>query len=370
MARLRSPADVRIGIVGCGRAASTLHVPALRRLRGAAVVALSDSDAGRLRLLVSQCDGAASFPTYGDLLADGNVDLVAVCVPAILHADVATAALRARKHVFIEKPLALTLNECDLLVEEARLGESHGLRSAVGFNLRSHRLIRQAKSIIRSGRLGDIELLRSVWTADWSAGSRPPWHSVRSQGGGALLEMGSHVVDLWRFLLESEVESIHALSRSAAFDDQTAVFEARMSSGVLVSAAVSQRTVSHHTIEVFGERGSLRLSCYHADSLDVWATGGPTKGAWRRIRPLIDRAAKLPAAMNAARQGGDSLASYFHQWKHILEALRAGGPMPASVDDGRAAARIVLAALRSSQEGSVVPVGGSVSDRLPEGVGK
>ncbi len=121
---------------------------------------------------------------------------------------------------------------------------------------------------------------------------------------------------------------------------------------------------------MFGERGSLRLSCYHADSLDVWATGGPTKGAWRRIRPLIARAAKLPAAMNAARQGGDSLASYFHQWKCILEALRAGGPMPASVDDGRAAARIVLAALRSSQEGSVVPVGGSVSDRLPEGVGK
>jgi predicted dehydrogenase len=370
MARLRSPADVRIGIVGCGRAASTLHLPALRRVRGAAVVALSDSDAGRLRLLVSQCDGAASFPTYGDLLADGNVDLVAVCVPAILHAEVAAAALRAGKHVFIEKPLALTLNECDLLVEEARLGKSLGLRSAVGFNLRSHRLVRQAKSIIRSGRLGDIELLRSVWTADWSGGSRPAWHSVRSQGGGALLEMGSHVVDLWRFLLESEVESIHALSRSAAFDDQTAVFEGRMSSGVLVSAAVSQRTVSHHTIEVFGERGSLRLSCYHADSLDVWATGGPTKGAWRRIRPLIDRAAKLPAAMNAARQGGDFLASYFQQWKRILEALGTGGAMPASVDDGRAAARIVLAALRSSQEGSVVSVGGSVSNQLPEGVRK
>jgi predicted dehydrogenase len=370
MARLPSPADVRIGIVGCGRAASSLHVPALRRLRGVRVVALSDSDAGRLRRLVAQCDGAASIPNYLDLVADDRIDLVAVCVPAMLHAAVATAALRARKHVFIEKPLALTLNEADLLVEEARLGESHGLRSAVGFSLRSHRLVRQAQGIIRSGRLGDIELLRSVWTADWTGGSWPPWRSVRSQGGGALLEIGSHVVDLWRFLLESEVESIHALSRSRAFDDQTAVFEARMSSGVLVSAAVSQRTVSHNTIEVFGERGSLRLSCYHADSLEVWATGGPATGAWRRIRPLIDRAARLPAAVNAVRKGGDFRASYFHQWVRIVEALRAGGPMPASVDDGREAVRIVLAALRSSQEGNAVSMEGSAPSLLTEGMGK
>jgi len=193
---------------------------------------------------------------------------------------------------------------------------------------------------------------------------------MRSQGGGALVEIGSHVVDLWRFLLESEVESIHALSRSRAFDDQTAVFEARMSSGVLVSASVSQRTVSHNIIEVFGERGSLRFSCYHADSLEVWATGGPSKGAWRRIRPLIDKATRLPAAVKAARQGGDFLASYCHQWEGILEALRAGGPMPASVDDGRVAVRIVLAALRSSQEGKAVSMEGSVPGLLTEGMGK
>jgi myo-inositol 2-dehydrogenase / D-chiro-inositol 1-dehydrogenase len=358
VARLPTQADIRIGIVGCGRAATSLHVPALRGLAGATIVALADSDPGRLRHLVSQCDGAAGVPDYRNLLADDRVDLVAVCVPATMHADVAAAALRARKHLFVEKPLALTLEECDRLVDEARLAESGGARSAVGFNLRSHRLVGQARNIVQSGQLGGIELVRSTWTADWSDGTRPPWHAVRAQGGGALLEIGSHVVDLWRYLLESEVESIHALSSSRAFDDQSAVFEARMRSGVLVSAAVSQRSASHNTIEVFGERGSLRFSCYHADSLEVCLTGAPTTGVWRQIRPLVEKAAKLPAAVRAARKGGDFLASYAHQWERILEAIRHGGPVPASIEDGREAARIVLAALHSSQHGGAVAVNG------------
>jgi predicted dehydrogenase len=349
MASSRSPADLRIGIIGCGRAASTLHVPTLRRVRGAVVVALSDNDPERLRGLAARCDGAATYPDYRGLLADQRVDLVAVCVPVTSHPAVASAALRAGKHVLIEKPLALTLEACDCLVEEARLAELSGIRSAVGFNLRSHRLLRQARTIIQSGRLGEIELLRTLWTADWSGGSRPPWHAVRSEGGGALLEIGTHQADLWRWLLESEVESIQASSRSTAFDDQTAVFQARMSSGVLISGAVSQRSVSHNTVEVFGERGSLRLSCYHGDSLEVSVTGGRSRGAWRRIGPLLQRTARLPAALSSVLQGGDFFMSYVRQWEQIVRSIRTGEPMPASVHDGRHAARIVLAALESSQ---------------------
>ncbi len=365
MARSPSVSKVGIGIVGCGRAATSLHVPALRRVPGAAVVALSDRDPERLRHLASRCAGAAAYGDYQELLADKRVDLVAVCVPVTLHAGVATAALRARKHVFIEKPLALTLEDCDRLVEEARQADSFRVRSAVGFNLRSHRLVRQARTIIQSGRLGEIELLRTLWTADWSQGHRPPWHAVRNQGGGALLEIGTHQADLWRWLLETEVENIHALSRSAAFDDQTAVFDVRMSSGVLVSAAVSQRSASRNTIAVFGDRGSLRLSCYHADSLELTKVGDSAGKTWRRLGPLLGRAVRFPAALKAARGGGDFFMSYVHEWVHILTALRSGEPMPASVHDGRQAARIVLAALRSSQEGGVVPVAAPPSSEVP-----
>jgi myo-inositol 2-dehydrogenase / D-chiro-inositol 1-dehydrogenase len=336
--------------VGCGRAASTLHAPMLARVPGAMVVALADRDPARLTELASRHPAAMAHTDYRPLLEDPRVDLVAVCVPAMLHGEVAIDALRAGKHVFIEKPLALSVAECDRIVAAAGQAEASGVRAAVGFNLRSHRLVRHAREIIASGELGEIELLRTLWTADWSGGARPAWHARRRDGGGALLEVGTHQADLWRWLLGSEVESVRACSRSIAFDDQTATFQARMASGVLVSSAVSQRSVSHNLIEVFGSRGSLRLSCYHADSLEVAAVGGRSRGAWRRIRPLLDKAVRLPAAVRPALGGGDFRLSYAHQWSAILAALADGGPMPASVQDGRQAAAVIDAALRSSLE--------------------
>ncbi len=337
--------------MGCGRVSASLHVPALARVRGASVVALADPDPTRLAALAPRCEGATAYTDYHELLEDERVALVAVCVPTAAHAEVAGAAFRAGKHVFIEKPLALTLEECDRLVLEAARAEAAGVRSVVGFNLRSHRLVRQARDVIRSGALGEIELVRTLWTADWSGAIRPVWHAVRAQGGGAILEIGAHQADLWRWLLDADVERVEAHSRATAFEDQTAVFQARMTNGVLVSAAVSQRTTSQNVVEVFGSRGSLRLSSYHADSFEIARIGARADGAWRRIEPLVRRAARLPAAFAAARRGGDFQMSYVHEWEHIVGALRSGAAMPATVVDGREAAAVVLAAIRSVEGG-------------------
>ena len=365
MAHSPTRPDVRIGIVGCGRAAGTLHLPALARVRGVAVIALSDVDPARLAALGSRCAGASCYPDYRLMLEDERVDLVAICVPVTGHAEIAEASLRAGKHVFVEKPLALELEDCDRLVDLARRAEASGQRSVVGFNLRSHRLVRQARSVIESGALGDIELVRTLWTADWSGATRPTWHASREQGGGALLEIGTHQADLWRWLLGSEVQSVHADTRSSAFDDQSATLQVRMANGVLVTGAVSQRSVSHNVVEVLGSRGSLSFSCYHADSLTVTVTGGAHTGAWRRIRPILAKAAQFPAAFRAARGGGDFRMSYVYEWQRILEALARGGPMPASIYDGRQAAAVLQAAVRSAAEGrAVAPVSPSVSAPL------
>ena len=342
---------VRIGIVGCGRAASSLHLPAIAGLNGAAVTALSDTDAASLSALAARCPGAATFADYRPLLDRHDVDLVAVCVPAARHAEVVTAALRAGKHVFVEKPLALTLAECDALVAEAERAAGRGIRAAVGFNLRSHRLLREAKALMDAGELGEIEALRSLWTADWSGATRPSWHATRASGGGALIEIGTHQADLWRWLLGSEVETVQAFSRSTAFDDQTATLQARMRSGVLVTTGLSQRTVTQNVVEVLGSRGSVRLSCYHADSFEATSIGGTSSVMSRRIRPLLQRASRLPAALRSMRDGGDFKLSYRRQWERILRALADGSPMPATVEDGRQAAAIVLAALRAASDG-------------------
>ena len=345
---------LRVGLVGCGRAAATLHAPALAGVSGATVTALADTDAARLEELGARIPGAARHADHRALIEDRAVDLVAVCVPASRHPEVAAAALRAGKHLFVEKPLALSLGDCDALVAEARRAEAAGRRSVVGFNLRSHRLLLQARAVLASGALGEIEMVRLLWTADWSRATRPVWHSTRADGGGALIEIGSHQVDLWRWLLDSEVESVQALARSTAFDDQTAVIQGRMKSGALATATMSQRTVTHNVVEVLGSRGGLRLSCYHGDSLEVTMTGNMSPGLSRRIRPLLQRAARLPAAVRAARGGGDFKLSYRRQWERIVAALAGGTPMPASVEDGRRAAAVVLTALGAAADGSAM----------------
>ena len=234
-----------------------------------------------------------------------------------------------------------------------------------GVQLRSHRLVRQARSVIESGALGDIELVRTLWTADWSGATRPTWHASRAQGGGALLEIGTHQADLWRWLLGSEVQSrprrhpVLRVRRSVCHfpgpDGQRRAGDRRREPAI----GLAQRR------GVLGSRGSLSFSCYHADSLTVTATGGAHSGAWRRIRPILAKAAQLPAAFRAARGGGDFRMSYVHEWQRILEALARGGPMPASIHDGRQAAAVLQAAVRSAAEGrAVAPVSPSVSAPL------
>jgi predicted dehydrogenase len=206
---------------------------------------------------------------------------------------------------------------------------------------------------VDGGALGEIELVRTLWTADWSGVPRPEWHATRATGGGALLEIGSHLADLWRWLLDSEVESVQAGSVSRAFDDQTVTVQARMSSGALVSAAMSQRTMPHNLIEILGSRGSLRLSSYHGDSLEVTTTGAKAGQVARRLGPLLQRASRLPGAVRAARGGGDFALSYARAWGAIRSAIVSGGPMPATVEDGRRSLAVVLAALRSAADGGV-----------------
>src|SRR5207302_8919720 len=93
------------------------------------------------------------------LLGDGAVDAVAVCTPPATRADLAVAALDAGKHLFLEKPLAPSLEEADRILERAA---GSPLRVLVGLNFRRHRLVHRARRLVREGRLGRIQAVRSA----------------------------------------------------------------------------------------------------------------------------------------------------------------------------------------------------------------
>lgn len=350
---MENVALIRLGIVGCGGVTESRHLPALRRVRGIKVTALSDINPARLERVAGQFGAARRYTDYRQLIESGEVDAVAVCVPPQLHAEVALAALAARKHVFIEKPLALSLEECDLL--QACAARHPALKVMVGFNLRWHRLVRAARETINRNELGEVKLVRSVFTSGVRLREDfAEWRKRQQSGGGALFELGSHHFDLLRFLFERETEEVFASSLSGG---ETAIVAAQLEGGTQVISAFAEGTGENHEIEVYGERGWLRVSCYQTDGFERFGAAeypGAMRSRWRGLRRTL---LEVPRMIKQSRRGGDYVASYEDEWRHFIEAIARDLPVECTLANGRHALEIALTAWEASTTKQAVKVG-------------
>jgi predicted dehydrogenase len=359
----RVVAALRLGIVGCGFVAERRHLPTLRRLPEVDVVALADTDAARCRQLGATLDSPACFESVQQLLEHAEVEAVAVCTPAPSHAEVALVALDAGKHVFVEKPITLSLVEADRLIERAR--ESAAV-TTVGFNLRYHVLVEQGRRLLREGAVGRVTAIASRFTdARLAASNLPAWRGRRHLGGGGLLEKLIHHFDLWRFLLDDEVEDVYAVSRCERADDETTVVSARMRNGALAQATGADRTSVSNEITIYGEEGSLLLDLYRFDglvrsSLDD-LPGAPTT----RLRRMLVAAGQLARHTRELRAGGLFDATYAAEWRAFAAAVRGRGQPASTFEDGRKALQIALAAAESATLGRPVKIVDAASTMTP-----
>ena len=349
-----SNTPVRLGIIGCGNVTENRHLPAIRSLSDLQVVALADIDKGRLHRAADRFGVENRYVDYRDLLADPGVEAVAVCTPMQWHVEMAIAALDAGKHVLVEKPLALSLDEAETLIERAAASPR---KVMVGYNLRWHRLVRQAREMIQQGQLGRIELAVATFTS----GTRYrrdvlEWKKRRALGGGVLLEFATHYFNLWRFLLETEVEEVFATSTSDEWDDVTGTLTARLSNGALASAHFSESTTEHNEVQVLGQAGSLRLSLYRFDGLEyapLFAAPGQIR---YRLQQLARSLRQFPRGVRYFRRGGEYYASFIAQWRHFAESIQGVTPVECTLEDGRRALQVALAATQSASTGKPVRV--------------
>ena len=339
-------ARITLGMIGCGWVTQTWHLPALRGLSDAEVVAVADCDARQARLAAERFHIPHRYETAAALLKHPGLDAVAVCVPPQHHVEIALAALKTDKHVLIEKPMALSLDGCDALAERAK--ETSAL-VMVGFNLRWHRLVRQARTDLHNGALGRLSMIRAAFTNGvYRDTGLPAWRRHRAFGGGVLQDMAVHHFDLWRFLLESEIEEILVIAQPGSWEDETAAVTARMANGVLISAAYSARTTDNHEMEFYGETGRLRLSCYRFDGLERHPLSRSSGGMAARVSRLASRVRDVPHAWSAVRHGGEMLASYRAQWRHFIACIQQRIPVECTVEDGWRAVQAALAAIESA----------------------
>jgi predicted dehydrogenase len=222
--------------------------------------------------------------------------------------------------------------------------------------MRWHRLVREARDIVRSGRLGTLQAIRAVWNSPRDDDTLPEWRRHRALGGGALVEVAMDHVDLWRYLLESEIDEIFALSVDARWEDEAAVLSGRMANGVLISAVLSERTNHDLEIEISGKAGRLRVSCIRFEGLEFYATHAMPSAPWARLGRLAHFVRQLSRALPRMHRAGDYRLSYRDQWRHFHECVRLGVPAASTLEDGRQALAVVLAAAESAVAGRPVGV--------------
>ena len=350
---VNSNTGLGLAIAGCGEVTRAKHLPALARVRGIRVLAVADTDAARRNQVADAFRVPCRVADVESLLAIPGVDAVAVALPPEHHAAAAEAAIRAGKHVWIDKPLALTAADCSRIVEASR--SARGI-VVTGFHMRWHRLIREAREAVRSGKLGRIESIRSVWNSPRDDEGLPAWRHRRTSGGGALFEIGVHHFDLWRFLLDTEVRETFALARDGSRDDENAVVAATLDNGALATAILSERASHEIEIEICGSLGRLRLDCLRFEGLEFLPRAAVPGGPGARLHRSAHFLRTLPRGLVSMSRGGGYLDSYRAAWQSFADAALGRHAPGCGPIEGARAVEIALAAIESRAQGRPVAV--------------
>jgi predicted dehydrogenase len=258
-------------------------------------------DEGGVKQAAQRYGWAESATDWRSVVTRDDVDIVDVCTPGHLHAEVAVAALEAGKHVLVEKPLANTVEESEHMLAAATAAEAHGVRSMVGFNYRRVPALALARSLIADGAIGSVRQVRAAYLQDWLADHDAPmtWRLRKeSAGSGALGDLGSHVVDQLRFLLDDPIVAVTGALRTFVPQrrgeqgvedvtvDDAAWATLHTVSGVVASVEVSRMAFGRRnglTIEVYGSEGSIAFDLESLNELHVDDGAGAGGSGRRRI---------------------------------------------------------------------------------------
>ncbi len=326
--------SLKVAMAGCGAIGEIVARDIYPVLTSVELVAVVDPDERRTAA-VSQLTGARAFGALKEALPE--VDAVDIRVPHHLHTEVALEAIEHGRHVLVEKPITTTVADARRLIDAAR---ASGVVLAVAENYPHLRAVRQARSLLADGRVGDIIAFRStrayqldgVWRSEWREGS--------GVAGGILLDQGTHQVSLIR-QLAGPVSAV-----SAVGSNETLMLTLQLESGVVAQSLLtwsSPGTWDQTEATVFGAKGRLDVVVdyeQHNGGCSLWTVDG--------------------AQRDGAENYYDSHASILDDW---AGAIHEGREPIVSGEEGLEDLAVVSAAAASLQAGGTfVPVGESGSE--------
>ena len=323
---------LKIGMIGAGRIAY-VHIKKVNESRAARVTAIADPKIELARGLASEFDIPDAFPDYRNILEDATIDAVIVCSPTSTHADICMEAARAGKHIFCEKPVDQSVEK---ILETIDVIKKSGVKMQIGFNRRFDHNYTRIRDLARTGRLGDIKMVKITSREPES----PPVDFIPTSGG-LLLDMAIHDIDMARFQAGSEIAEVYAQGGvlvdpaiGEAGDIDTALMSLTFENGAFGVIECCRKTSYgfDQRVEVFGTKGMALADNDRLTNVQLAMEDGV----------LLDKTPFFFLERYDETFGVEIRA--------FIECVLEDRPVPVTIEDGLRPVVVAYAAMRSMKE--------------------
>ena len=337
--------DFKIALVGCGRISKN-HFDAIAKVEGLELSAVSDIDADRARAAGEQL-GIPWFASYAEMLERADADVVTIATPSGLHAAQGVAAAKAGKHVITEKPMAITLEQADALVQAC---DSAGVRLFVVKQNRLNPSIQLLKRAVDKGRFGRIYLANTTvrWNRPQEYYDAATWRGTWEFDGGAFMNQASHYVDLIQWLV-GPVESVVAKTATQARkieaeDSGVAVLKFRNGAlGVIEVNVLTHPRNWEGSVTIVGEKGTAKVGGTAVNKIEHWAFA-----EYDDDDKFVEAVATSPPSVYGFGHEG--------YYRNVLAVLRGEAQPETDGRAGRKSLELILGIYESAKTGRDVPL--------------
>lgn len=265
---------IRFGLVGCGRIAKK-HAELLgqKQVGGAMLAAVCDINEAKAKGLGDQY-GVPGFINMHEMMKTQEIDVVSILTPSGLHAEHVMELAPYHKHLVVEKPMALTLQDADQMIKTC---DHHGIRLFIVKQNRFNRPVLKLREALVQGRFGRLILgtVRVRWCRDQAYYDMDKWRGTWRYDGGVLTNQASHHIDLLTWMM-GEVESVFAKSDTFLVNtetEDTGVVLLRFKNGALgvIEATTATRPKDlEGSLSILGEKGSVEIGGFAVNEISSW----------------------------------------------------------------------------------------------------
>ncbi len=335
---------LRLGLISFAHAHVLRYCQAIADFDDAAVVACWDEDQERGQRQ-ARAFGLEWLPELEQLLARADIDAVFVTSPTNRHAEHVIAAARAGKHVLLQKPMALTLADCDAIIDAVKAA---GIKFSMCYQMRADPVNQKMKALLDAGAVGKVAVIRrrhaipALLNKEWATPGN--WHIDPVQNMGMFMDDASHAADWFYWMLGRPVsvmaEIDNVVTDVAPDDNGVALYRFRQGEmGILFNS--STQLAAEATTEIYGDGGTIQQNYGDAPSSLLPPAGSPLKlfraGAadWQRFDfPVVPQSARIH---NVARP--------------LIDFLKGASPPLATAKEGRVCIEMILGAYQSARTG-------------------